>query len=190
MKRDIKTEILETAKQLFNERGYNQVSMRNIADALGISVGNLTYHYKKKEDLVEAVILKQHESYQRFPVPKTLEELDRFFVKREEHQKKNAYYFRHYVQLAQISKKVYNIQAKVLTDMRETLTRTFINLHAAGLMREETLEHQWQYLARSLVTIIIFGGGYMRQKRRETMWSLVFPLLTEEGAKEYLEIKK
>lgn len=187
MKRDIKTEILETAKQLFNEHGYNQVSMRNIADSLGISVGNLTYHYKKKEDLVEAVILKQHESYQRFPVPKTLEELDRFFVKREEHQKKNDYYFRHYVQLAQISKKVYNIQVKVLTDMRDTLYGAFSNLHAAGLIKEEALEDQWQYLARSLVTILIFGGGYMRQKRRETLWSLVFPLLTEVGVREYLE---
>ena len=34
--------IRNTARELFNERGYRAVSMRNIADALGISVGNLT----------------------------------------------------------------------------------------------------------------------------------------------------
>ena len=40
--------IRNTARELFNERGYRAVSMRNIADALGISVGNLTYHYPHK----------------------------------------------------------------------------------------------------------------------------------------------
>ena len=44
MKKDVKTDILETARKLFNEQGYNGVSMRDIAGALGISVGNLTYY--------------------------------------------------------------------------------------------------------------------------------------------------
>lgn len=55
MKKDVKTDILETARKLFNEQGYNGVSMRDIAGALGISVGNLTYYFKRKEDLLEAV---------------------------------------------------------------------------------------------------------------------------------------
>ena len=48
--------IRNTARDLFNERGYRAVSMRNIADALGISVGNLTYHYPHKELLMEAIM--------------------------------------------------------------------------------------------------------------------------------------
>ncbi|WP_294552892.1 TetR/AcrR family transcriptional regulator [uncultured Pseudoflavonifractor sp.] len=48
--------IRNTARELFNERGYRAVSMRNIADALGISVGNLTYHYPHKELLMEAIM--------------------------------------------------------------------------------------------------------------------------------------
>ena len=48
--------IRNTARELFNERGYRAVSMRNIADALGISVGNLTYHYPQKELLMEAIM--------------------------------------------------------------------------------------------------------------------------------------
>ena len=61
MKKDVKTDILETARKLFNEQGYNGVSMRDIAGALGISVGNLTYYFKRKEDLLEAVALRQLE---------------------------------------------------------------------------------------------------------------------------------
>ena len=48
--------ICSTARALFNERGYRAVSMRNIADALGISVGNLTYHYPHTEMLMAAIM--------------------------------------------------------------------------------------------------------------------------------------
>ncbi|WP_239457712.1 TetR/AcrR family transcriptional regulator [Listeria seeligeri] len=41
MKKDTKQEIIETAFKLFREQGYANVSDRNIADALNISVGNL-----------------------------------------------------------------------------------------------------------------------------------------------------
>lgn len=47
--------ILDTALKLFNEHGLAQVSLRNIADSMHISPGNLTYHYKKREEIVEAL---------------------------------------------------------------------------------------------------------------------------------------
>ena len=42
MSKDTKQKILDTARELFNERGYNAVSLKDIADALNISKGNLT----------------------------------------------------------------------------------------------------------------------------------------------------
>ena len=42
--------ILAVSLRLFNEHGYRNVTMRAIADALSISVGNLTYHFAKKQD--------------------------------------------------------------------------------------------------------------------------------------------
>lgn len=51
-----KKQILETARTLFNEYGYNQTTMRDISGAMNISVGNLTYHFKKKHDLFYALM--------------------------------------------------------------------------------------------------------------------------------------
>lgn len=47
--------ILESARRLFNKEGYFNVRMRAIAEEEGISVGNLTYHFKKKPEILLAL---------------------------------------------------------------------------------------------------------------------------------------
>lgn len=44
MAQNTKGDIIACARRLFEAQGYNGVSMRDIAKALDISVGNLTYH--------------------------------------------------------------------------------------------------------------------------------------------------
>ncbi len=50
--------ILGAARTLFNERGLENVSLRNIADELDISIGNLTYHFKRRDDIVFELYLE------------------------------------------------------------------------------------------------------------------------------------
>ena len=48
--------VLDKSAELFNNFGIEAVSIGQISDALQISTGNLTYHFKKKADLVTAHI--------------------------------------------------------------------------------------------------------------------------------------
>ncbi|WP_310963662.1 TetR/AcrR family transcriptional regulator [Nocardioides terrisoli] len=48
--------ILEAALRLFAEKGYDATSMREIAEALGISKPALYYHFDSKEDIVRAIL--------------------------------------------------------------------------------------------------------------------------------------
>ncbi len=50
-----KERIINTAIELFNEKGFVSVTMRDLANELDMSLGNLTYHFKKKEELMEAI---------------------------------------------------------------------------------------------------------------------------------------
>lgn len=53
--KNTKSKILTTALSLFNELGLAKVTLRSIATEMGISQGNLCYHFKKREDILEAL---------------------------------------------------------------------------------------------------------------------------------------
>jgi len=53
---DAPEKILNAAEELFAAKGYHGVSLRQIADAAGIVVSLVQYHYKTKEDLFGAVL--------------------------------------------------------------------------------------------------------------------------------------
>lgn len=55
---DTKTRILDTALALFNERGTASVTTNHIAEALGMSPGNLYYHFRNKAEIVRALFAR------------------------------------------------------------------------------------------------------------------------------------
>ena len=62
--------ILATALRLFNEAGTGAVSTNHIADALGISPGNLYYHFRNKEEIIRALFEQQFARWDRlYPLP-------------------------------------------------------------------------------------------------------------------------
>lgn len=48
--------IIDKANRLFYTQGYNQTSFADIANAVGITKGNLHYHFRSKEELLETII--------------------------------------------------------------------------------------------------------------------------------------
>lgn len=53
--RQTQSRIIDTALRLFNEHGTAAVSTNRIAEACGISKGNLHYHFKTKSEIIEAI---------------------------------------------------------------------------------------------------------------------------------------
>ena len=52
-----KEKIIQTALKVFNEQGLEATSIRKIAETMGITHGNLRYHYKTKADIVYQIFL-------------------------------------------------------------------------------------------------------------------------------------
>lgn len=51
-----KNEILDVAGRLFAQKGYDSTSTNDILEEIGIARGTLYYHFKSKEDILDAMI--------------------------------------------------------------------------------------------------------------------------------------
>jgi AcrR family transcriptional regulator len=58
-----KSLILETALEMFHERGYEQTTMRAIAEKAGLALGNAYYYFHSKEHLIQAFYRRTHEEH-------------------------------------------------------------------------------------------------------------------------------
>ncbi len=55
--------ILLAAKELLIEKGYDGITLREVADAAGIGLSNLQYYYQTKSDLFHAVCMQLADEY-------------------------------------------------------------------------------------------------------------------------------
>ena len=51
-----KNEILDVAERLFGTKGFDNTSTSDILNEVGIARGTLYYHFKSKEDILDAMI--------------------------------------------------------------------------------------------------------------------------------------
>ncbi len=74
-----KLTILQKAIELFNQNGTGSVTMNALADFVGMSAGNLQYHYKNKEEMIRAILevmfARFDEIHQPRATPYTIETL-------------------------------------------------------------------------------------------------------------------
>src|SRR5215510_1634365 len=61
--------ILETALEMFRERGYEQTTMRAIAEKANLSLGNAYYYFPSKEHLIQAFYHRTHEQHLAASLP-------------------------------------------------------------------------------------------------------------------------
>lgn len=65
----VEERIVEAGLQMFNDSGIEYVGMRELATALGMRIGNLTYYFPTKDDLVNRLSLDLAEENTRTIVP-------------------------------------------------------------------------------------------------------------------------
>ena len=92
MKENIKKEIISNSRKLFNEHGYHEVTMRMIANKCNISVGNLTYYYAKKKDIMKE-LLESGEPQSSLDTINSLQDLYHFIYVMVDGVRKNHFFF-------------------------------------------------------------------------------------------------
>lgn len=99
-------QVLDAALDLFSHRGYRATTMRDVADAAGVSTGNVYHHFPDKEAIFRTLLDEYHEITRstRFPLarafgvgkfPDNLEQIGR--AARESVEQYRSYMALHYV---------------------------------------------------------------------------------------------
>ena len=181
-------DILDTAERLFNERGYQSVSLRDIAQELHISKGNLTYYFQKKEDLIEACMARIHRNYEKPAIPQTLEELNDFFVLLISGREARPYYFQNYIQFAQVCPKVSDLQRSVVEDFADVILRGIQKLTESGIFRQDCAS-EYKGIVQCILAVITYGAVPPKERSVEEqlacIWSVLRPCLTTLGIDVY-----
>lgn len=197
MKQDTRAQIIATAQRLFNDRGYSEVSMRDIADETGISPGNLTYHFGKKEELIDAMVCEMREECRLALTVDNIEELGALFTDIQLKFSRHAFCMLDYVQLARRYPDIRRLQNEVILEMSHVLHTALENLREKGQLGDEVLPGQYECLTQVILLILIC---WMPQNRVESgliqpctfmrqIWSVLYPMLTDDGRLAYEKLR-
>lgn len=158
--------------------------MRAIADELGISVGNLTYYFKFKEDLVEEVATHAFKEHTPPAVPRGLGSLHGYFVTLVSNEQTMAFYFSR-LEEEIITDAVRKIRAELVTEFYATLSQGFANLESAGFIKREPFDGQRRLLFNAMRLVAAYPDGSTRKERLDLLWALVYPLFTIRGRRAF-----
>lgn len=192
MSEDLKGKILNKALELFNTYGYESVKMRDISGALNISPGNLTYHYKKKDDIIYAIVQQQYRDHQNRKCAEntTFEEINELLKANVEHQKKYFFYFNNITELPRKYPEIAKIQVEVKREFYNLLKEIFQNFIRKGLMKPEAVEGAYDDLAFAIISIVVFWtqetflqNDFIPSPKDliSVVWNIIRPNITDAG---------
>lgn len=143
--------ILRAARLLFNQKGVANVSQRNISDHIAISPGNLTYHFKKRDDIIEALYEELAEAITESirGAQNKETDLETFFQLTKSINKAlfdNRFFSIDFIHIVRANNRI-NEQYTNLCGEREALIARMIEGFAAkGIMRKAELPSEYDFL--------------------------------------------
>lgn len=97
-RRDTKSKIKEVALKLFNRDGFANVRLQHISDVCGLSLGNIGYHFRTKNDILYALINDLVEEQKllltEFRVLPLFEDINRFLTANFELQQRYVFFYK------------------------------------------------------------------------------------------------
>ncbi|MBK6266127.1 TetR/AcrR family transcriptional regulator [Marivirga sp. S37H4] len=201
-----KEKILETALELFNMKGISAVSSKSIAEEMGISYGNLCYHFPKKDDIILQLYLNMQE---RVDIQfKNIKQevinlefmLSRLKVLFEEIYKYKFIYLgitkviRHSEQIKQHARKQFDQRWKILDTLSQFLVTNGYMIPFKEERQKDMLIHTMLMISNSWISDAeVFFKGEESEKvdyYMQLFFNLVRPILTEKGREGFKKVYK
>jgi AcrR family transcriptional regulator len=192
-----KQRIIEAAISLFNTNGIANVRLIQIADEAGISVGNLAYHYKNKDAIVEAVYSQLIEEFagvlSEYLTESSLLDFDKQISSYYSFFNHNRFYLFNIFEIERSYPAIHGRWQRNISKMIMQLRKRLDYLVDSGSLEKESNEGDFDLFAQLIwITItfwipqqVIRGKTHHHDMYRKAVWALIIPQLTPKGKEEY-----
>ncbi len=191
-----KERIRTEAERLFFEQGIANTRLQQIADDVGISVGNLAYHFRNKEAIVAYVYEQLFEEFNSIlsgylQIP-DLRDVDQHFELLYNFFMRNTFYLNNVWEIErsfpEIKEKWQSFNKKIILQLKKRLEFN----QRRGILMSEPYKNAYDLLAQTLwMTLNFWIPQLMLQEKktgfflyRKALWSLIYPYLTPKGKEE------
>lgn len=196
-----KQRILDAALQQFNELGTDAVTVRSVADAVGISHGNLCYHFKNTDVLIEALYQQLVEEIGAavFQMQTGEQSLRNWYVQVEATCRLLYQYRFLLLDFTRICRRLDTIRShfrQLMVVRRQQMSELIATMVENGRLQEPWIESQYDTL---ISQVLLMGDAWIPHAEIHSdltgeplirhysrlFFSMLAPYLTEKGEKEY-----
>lgn len=196
--------ILETALQLFNAHGLSSTPLRTVAGIMGISQGNLNYHYKKRDDIIEALYHRLVQNVDKVISTTQAEEITLrsvFGISKAimESFYEYRFFFLDFAQIMRSHKKIKAHYVQLVQIRQQQFLGIVDQLQENGIMRPERLPNEYLFLFKRTWLLNDFWITSAQMFNRKITKRIIvehceiinqayYPYLTEKGKAEFFKI--
>jgi len=186
--------IISVAIEEFNARGYAAVNLRELSEIIGLSRGNLTYHFKDKVTLLEAIVNEMWDNIsadrsKTFELPsfENMRQRTKLYYR---FQKRYAFIF------LDIQVQTHPAVHERFKEMIEETIENYMQMVALGIqlgtVKEEAVPGTYKSLGHAVWMTSFYRlaqqqtRGISEEEDSEMLiWGLILPHLTKKGLKAF-----
>lgn len=204
--KNTKEKILNTARVLFNQLGYSQVTIRMIALELKMSSGNLNYHFKKREDILEALYFEMvavfDERVEQLENQQVSLEMIKSDIKTSmKRMVSYQFFWTDLYNLLMLDNKINKHFQKAYEDRKQGSRLLFKMMIKENLLKEPAFKNEYEFLIERMInfsnTWLYTSSLYQQQEINDNyidnqatiLLSMLFPYLTEFGKDDFEKLR-
>lgn len=195
-----KDKIIEASIRLFNTHGVSKVSLRQIATEIGISHGNLAYHYKNTEIVLHEIYTRMDAEMATAVYPEhgkvDLAYYHALLYRISDFQRRYRFFYMDMLEIARRYPELIERYRATITVRREQTRQLFDALLARGFLKPEPEPGFYLSLAHAIWVMSTF---WLQQEKIlgsehpavqagndiKHVWEILLPHLTRKGLRSY-----
>jgi AcrR family transcriptional regulator len=198
--KDTKEKIVEASLKLFNEQGFVNVRLQHISDSTVISLGNITYHFRTKDDIILS-LWEEVEHQQKILLTESrmlplFQDIDRYLELNFAIQQTYTFFYKDTLELHRAYPQIAE-QYQLHLAWQEQQLENMIHFNVArGSFVEASFDNQYQALARLwqsvsdgwIYRVALTNREGTLEAYKTSIWNLLWPYFTDLGRMEYQQL--